>query len=424
MRRYRVVGGFVLMALAAVAHGGNGLNDIGYGSESGGMAGADIALARDSASFNTNPAGAVQIQGQVMDILIEPYSYLSTKHSDSIGNNEGPKNKYGSGAGGGYARRLKDRDVVVGFGLFVQGGAGFVYEDFTTPFGTEDTLSGLFGAVKIAPGISWKINEAWSVGASTGLLHSTARQKFFPKTSTPDIVTPEGTIPGFSGFRVDALSGVSANIKTGFQYRPNANWVLAGVYTSKGPIRLENGEVEVNIDGLGVVTYRDARQTGLAFAPEVSLGALYRPRPKLQLVADVTWLEWSSAMREVRLSADDPDNAGAPSNFEVVSPLDWDDQILLAFGATYQWSPALELRGGVSWAENPVPASTINPTFALIGETSISAGFSYALSPQWQLNLSGTYQPVVEVKYDSPPTGASKEKWEVTGWYITFSRRW
>lgn len=388
------------------------------------MAGADIALARDSASFNTNPAGAVQIQGQVMDILIEPYSYLSTKHSDSIGNNEGPKNKYGSGAGGGYARRLKDRDVVVGFGLFVQGGAGFVYEDFTTPFGTEDTLSGLFGAVKIAPGISWKINEAWSVGASTGLLHSTARQKFFPKTSTPDIVTPEGTIPGFSGFRVDALSGVSANIKAGFQYRPNANWVLAGVYTSKGPIRLENGEVEVNIDGLGVVTYRDARQTGLAFAPEVSLGALYRPQPKLQLVADVTWLEWSSAMREVRLSADDPDTAGAPSNFEVISPLDWDDQILLAFGATYQWSPALELRGGVSWAENPVPVSTINPTFALIGETSISAGFSYALSPQWQLNLSGTYQPVVEVKYDSPLTGASKEKWEVTGWYITFSRRW
>ena len=424
MRAYRCAFALLIACAAGTAQAGNGLNDIGYGAESAGMAGADIALARDSAAFNTNPAGAAQIHGQVLDLLLEPYSYLETKHSDSVGNDEGPKNKYGSGAGGGYARRLKGRDVVVGLGLFVQGGAGFVYEDFSTPFGNEDTLSGLFGAVKIAPGLAWKINEQWSVGASTGLLHSTARQKFFPSTSTPPTVTPEGTIPGFSGFRVDSLSGMSINIKTGFQYRPNANWVLAGVFTSKGPIRLENGEVEVKVDGLGVVTYRDARQTGLAFAQEVSVGALYRPQSRLQLVADVTWLDWSSAMREVRLSADNPDNANADASFEVISPLDWDDQILLAFGANYQWSPKIELRGGVSWAENPVPASTINPTFALIGETSISAGFSYAFGTAWRLNFSGIYQPSVEMKYLSPLTGASEEKFEVMGLYLNFSRRW
>lgn len=420
MRAYRgILAGAVLASAPAALQAGNGLNDVGYGAESAGMAGADIALARDSAAFNINPAGAAQIQGQVMDLLLEPYSYLGTKHSNSRGHDEEPVNKYGSGAGGGYARRLQGRGVVVGAGVFVQGGAGFVYEDFPTPVGTEDTLSGIFGSIKIAPGIAWKINEQWSVGAATGLMHSTARQKFFPKT----------TAPGFSGFRVDDLSGFSMNLKTGVQYRPRQDWVLAAVYTSKGPIRLENGKLQLNLsaeDGSSsrIVTYRDARHTGLAFAQEVSIGAMYRPEARWQLVADVTWLDWSSAMSLARLSARNPDDASAPDKVVLESPLDWDDQILGAIGATYQWSPQLELRGGVSWAENPVPDSTINPTFALTGETSISAGLSYVLGSQWKLNVSGTYQPVVKVKYDSPLTGESKERWEVVGFYINFSRRW
>lgn len=418
MRACRVVAVLSMSCAAFAAWAGNGLNDIGYGSESGGLAGADIALARDTTAFNTNPAGAAQIQGQILDLLLEPYSYLGTEHSDSLGNDDGPVNKYGSGAGGGYARRLKAHDVVIGAGLFFQGGAGFVYEDFKTPAGTEDTLSGLFGSIKIAPGVAWKINERWSVGASTGLMYSTARQKFFPRTSAP----------GFSGFRVDDLSGVSMNVKMGFQVRPAQDWVLAAVYTSKGPIRLDNGKLKLNLTdeegGSSIVTYRDARQTGLAFAQEVSVGALYRVQPKWQIVADVTWLDWSSAMSSARLSASNPDDANAPARLALESPLDWDDQILGAVGATYQWSPQLELRGGVSWAENPVPESTINPTFALTGETSISAGMSYVLGPQWKLNFSGTYQPPVKVKYDSPLTGASKETWECVGLYITFSRRW
>lgn len=416
IRPVRFVTLLLLASASAVAYAGNGLNDVGYGAESAGMAGADIALARDSAAFNTNPAGAAQIQGQVLDVLLEPYSYFGTTHEDALGNDGGPDNKYGAGAGGGYARRLEGRDVVLGVGVFFQGGAGFVYEDFNTPVMTQDTLSGLFGSIKIAPGAAWKINEQWSAGIATGLLYSTARQKFFPKTSAP----------GFSGFRVDDLSGVSINVKLGLQYRPARDWVLAAVYTSKGPIRLDNGKLQLNTtaDGGGIVTYRDARQTGLAFAQEVSLGASYRVQPKVLLVTDITWLDWSSAMRRARLSARDPDDPNAQATFSQDIPLDWDDQILCAIGATYQFSPELELRGGVSWAENPVPASTLNPTFALIGETSISAGASYVIGKTWRLNVSGTYQPTVTAKYDSALTGASKETWQVGGLYITFSRRW
>lgn len=45
----------------------NGINLIGFGAESTLMAGADIAVARDTSALNTNPVGLTQIRGQAFD---------------------------------------------------------------------------------------------------------------------------------------------------------------------------------------------------------------------------------------------------------------------------------------------------------------------------------------------------------------------
>lgn len=394
---------------------GNGLNDIGYGSESSSMAGIDLALARDSAALNTNPAGLTQIENQVLDVLLEPYSYIGVRHKDAFGNDVAPENKEGAAAGGGYARRIPGTNLVAGVGLFFQGGAGFVYE-LDTPFGARDELSSLFGSLKIAPGLAWQIDERWSVGGSVGVLYSSARQKVYFETSTES----------FSGLRIDDLAGLSANVKLGLQYRPTPAWVLAAAYTSEGPIRLEDGTMRINNTGStgGFLNYRDVRVRGLAFAQELGIGARYHVNPRWSVVGEINWLDWSSAMKSTTLTARNPDVRGAPPRLIVETPLKWRDQYVFGLGTIYQWTPATELRAGLSFGRNPVPDETLSPTFALIGDTSICAGFQHKLGPLWNLAVSAVYQPPIEQDYVDPLLGRSSERWEVTGAYITFSRRW
>lgn len=415
MSVYRALPPLCLMLFASSTMAGYGLNDVASGPESAGLAGADIALARDSFAINTNPAGLTQIDGQVVDLMVEPFVTLGRGHRDQIGNNSGIDNRLNLVVGGGYARRLPN-DLVAGIGLFVQGGTGFTYDAFATPFGGRDQLSSVAGSIKLAPGLGWAINPQWRVGFAAGLLYSTADQKVFPSTSTPE----------FSGYRIDDLAGVSGNIKLGVQYRPTADWVLAATYTSKAPIRLQDGNARVNNTGSGgaLVTYGDARLNGLAFAAELGLGARHQINPRWTLVGELTWVNWSSAMQSARLLARNPDDPAAAPTFAVDTPLDWRDQYLINLGVLYQWSGDTELRFGGNYGRNPVPDRTLSPLLALTPETTVAAGMSHQFTQQWQANATAVYQPPVRVHYDSPLTGPSSEETGVIVLYLSLSRRW
>ncbi|PPK78234.1 hypothetical protein B0F87_101616 [Methylobacter tundripaludum] len=64
----RLSGVALLFALFnPLAFATNGINLIGFGTESTLMGGADIAVARDTSALNTNPAGLTQIHGQAFD---------------------------------------------------------------------------------------------------------------------------------------------------------------------------------------------------------------------------------------------------------------------------------------------------------------------------------------------------------------------
>ncbi|MGQ0698407.1 MAG: OmpP1/FadL family transporter [Panacagrimonas sp.] len=414
-------GRFVALSLVLATCGvraGNGLNDIGYGAESAALASADLGLARDTSAINTNPAGLTQIKTQMFDVLIEPYAYTGNRHTDELGNDAAPNNTFGVAAGGGYARRLAGTNVVVGLGLFAQGGAGLVYKDLITPFTeTHDEISGLAGSFKVAPAIAWQLNDRWSVGGALGVLYSTSRQKFFPNTSTPE----------FQGFRADGLSGVSVNAKVGVQFRPSPDWVIGAAYTSKAPIRLEGGSVTVNNTGTGggFVRYRDAEQTGLSFAQDFGVGVLYRVNPRWAVVADATWVDWSSALKSTRLRATNPDDPSAKPVFDPpAAPLNWRDHTLFSTGTIYQWTPATELRAGYSYARDPTSTEDLNLTLAINAESTITGGFAHQLSPLWLLSVSAAYQPSEKDRYENPLTGASSERWAAAALYITFSRRW
>src|SRR3546814_10415953 len=66
----------------------NGLNDIGYGAESAGMAGADLAVTGDPSALNINPAGLARIDNHAFNLGIEPFYFIDNHHRDQFGNDQ------------------------------------------------------------------------------------------------------------------------------------------------------------------------------------------------------------------------------------------------------------------------------------------------------------------------------------------------
>ena len=114
----------------------NGINLIGFGAESIGMGGADLAVARDTTALNTNPAGLSQISNKRLDLYLAVANALDIRHEDMFGNNQTIDNEWANIADAGYAQQVGD--FTLGIGAFAQGGIGIVYKNLKTAFGTTD----------------------------------------------------------------------------------------------------------------------------------------------------------------------------------------------------------------------------------------------------------------------------------------------
>ena len=121
---------------------------------------------RDTAAMNLNPAGITQIPGNALDMYGGIIYPVSVAHRDRFGNDLEVWNRRAYLGGGGFTHRLGDGPVTVGIGLFGQGGAGNVYKNVVTPFGTSDELSSLLRIAKITPTVAYRFDDKLSLGLS------------------------------------------------------------------------------------------------------------------------------------------------------------------------------------------------------------------------------------------------------------------
>src|SRR3546814_8821195 len=108
-----------------------------------------------------------------------------------------------------------------------------------------------------------------------------------------------------------ALPICSASGNIGFQYRLASNWVIAGAYTSKTPIRLKGGTATFNYEAMdqGRVVYHDTSLMGLSIAQEAGIGIWFRPTRSWLIAAEINWLDWKNALSGVHLHASNPDRS-------------------------------------------------------------------------------------------------------------------
>lgn len=420
----------LLVAISPSAFAGHGLNVIGVGTESLGMAGADFAVSRDTSAVNINPAGLTQLDRNATDASLEPFHTGRLGHSDSFGNDRNENDvPFGVIVSASHARPLQRwPGLVFGIGLFAQGGTGFSYENMSNVFGTKDDLSSIFGVFKLATGLGWKVNERWSLGANFGLSYASARQKFFPNTSVaPD---PETFPDGFFGLRFDGGQSIAPNYKLGLQYRATPTVTLGAVYNSKITLDLDGATLTVNYEslGLGRVEYRDAELTGFALPQELGVGLGWQATPRWLIATEVNWLDWSNALKSTRLRARRPSGETLPTELQTIDlrqDLNWKDLYAVAIGTAWMYDAKTVLRAGYDRVNNPVPRETSSPLLNVFAKNEITLGFSRVLDEHRTFGFALQWQLPETVRYTNRnlPFGENaREHYEVIG--LIFSLAW
>jgi long-chain fatty acid transport protein len=432
-RRLRLgPGPFLLLATAAALFSGaavasNGLNLVGFGAESLGLGSADIAVARDANAVNINPAGLTQIQGTRFDGYLVPFYSFNFKHTDANNDNYDIDNPFGIFASAAYARQALHPNLRVGIGLFASGGTGVTFKDLTTAFGTRDEYSAVLAITKIASAVAWKVDDKLSVGLGVNMTYAATRQKLFPDTSSAG-TDPDSAADDFYGLRIDGANGVSWNARVGLQYKPAETLTLGLSYASETDVNLRNGTATFNFTAIGLdkVKYRDAKVEGFALAQELGAGFAWQFDPRWMLAAELTWLDWSHALRDATLSARLPENEAAPATVGFAQALDHKDQYVVGLGLEYKLSDRTVLRGGVNIARNPIPDRTLTPTLNLTADGEIAAGFAHRLLNGWEFSSTMQVQGPKHERYDNPqqPLGPSIADYGVIAFTLQMGRSW
>ncbi|HLF87290.1 MAG TPA: outer membrane protein transport protein, partial [Nitrospiria bacterium] len=382
---FNLILSLVSLSLIQIAYATNGLNLIGFGSESNGIGGADIAVSDDFSSMNINPAGLSRIRLREAGLSI---SYLKPNLDH---------NGFGVTTSGeddpillpdfGTAYRLKDSPVTIGIGLFTQGGVSTDFKDIPTPFGGTDRSSSFIRHTKITPSVAYQVSDRTSFGIAANISYLDTALRLFPNIPSGFETNDRCSDSLGLGAPGSCAWGIGYGARVGLLYAVNKVVSVGATYNSPIRFDLSDGDITFNLSGLGDVRY-DAEIEGIEWPQEAGIGISVTPAKRLIVSFDIVWINWNGALNTVTINATNPDNQAAPPNITVPLKFDWRDQYVFAIGIQYMPASSLTLRGGYNFGRNPVPTETLTPLAPLIVEQHFTAGAEYALTKGVDLGLS------------------------------------
>ena len=404
------------------AQASNGMNLIGFGAVSISMGGADLAVTDSAAAMNINPAGIGWCIEPQLDIGAGFFN-PSLTHTDMLGNNEDDSLDRVPVPFIGYVHPVGD--LTLGIGMFFQGGLGVEYKNLVTPFAAiagsgmfppgffgrselpmTDTVKTELAHAKFTPALAWRANEKVTLGATLNVSYAQAEMMFLPETSLLADFNMSG-IPGdapgemFAGLHIDGVSTWAYGLRLGLQYK-DGPLQLGFSYSTETDLEFDGGTMTMNLTalGLGKVRY-DAMMKNFAWPQQAGGGFGYRINPKWLVAADLDWINWSSAIETITITATNPDHPMAPPSREVMMPMGWDDQWVYAIGFEVNPNDDWTIRFGFNHGDTPIRAELSRPQFPAIAEDHVTAGFGYS-SGQWVFDVGFEYVPEAEMTNNNP----------------------
>ncbi len=352
------------------------------------------AAAEDASTVWFNPAGMMKLDGNqivVVGHFIKPDSTFTNQGST---HGDGTTEILGSNGNDAYPPAFVPNFYWVTaiseemkFGLGINAPFGLVSDYDDTWVGRYHGVLSDLKVVDINPSLALQLNEKVSVGIGLNIMlvdvSLTSAIDFGAVFNSP------GTVDGFADLQGDNLDGIddlAYGLNIGLMYDITPKTTLGLAYRS-----------EVDIDVTGTAKFKVPPSaapilSAIPFQPSGGLKAsitlpqsfsvsIAHDYGKLKVLADVTWVGWSS-FDELRIRYDDP---GQP---DTVTTEDWDDIFRYSIGVDLQYSDKVTLRTGMAYDETPMPsAERTTPRIPDNNRTWLSFGATYIINPEFTVDI-------------------------------------
>jgi len=361
-----------MLLVVSNAFATNGMRMIGFGAVQNSMGGASAGANLDAASVLTNPAGIQSLGGRVDfgATYFNPTVKLDTDFNMMPTSTEYTSDKKASPIPALGLVVPINSDMSFGLGAYGVSGMGVDYD-----LGSFGLLYTNYTNMRFAPGISYKVNDMISIGATLNIMYATMEYSMNNNgTQMADMAS--------SAFGIGATIGVTV--------KPADIITIGLVYETKS--NFQDFKFNQYVQGVGV------EQNTMEFDQPMSatIGLGLKPVTGLVLAFDVQWIRWSETNGN-----DLPEFSGSTTgdgNFD----MQWDDQIVYKFGLQYEVLPVLKIRAGVNYGKMPLSednaaALQANMFFPAVSEWHFTAGAGIKLTDKLAVDLGYMYSPEAKV---------------------------
>ena len=392
---------------ATMLYATNGDNMIGVGTQSRAMGGTGVGIGVGTDSVFRNPAWIVDMKGFNA-------SFGATAFMPDVKAKVGPMPMAGNGQSGtskadfsiipsvSHSDHISD-DLAYGVGMFGVSGMGADYRNEDPNKGLANMRTSL-QYMRFVPSISYKV-ENWRLGVGLSLAYGALNLSAL----TPN--NPMDPTQGYAqrGGGVSEDYGVGGQVGIGYYVMPGLT--LGAYYQTQIDTEYED-VFDFNNDGV----YEDMK---LSQPAEAGIGIGYSD----------SYYGYTVSLDYRRIFWSDADGYDA---------FQWDDQDVIALGASYQVNGDLVLRAGYNYAKSPLNNKTFKPAsvagvpfqafniayfntlgFPAYTESHITAGFSYELTNTTGIDLAVVYAPEVTESQAAtqmtPALEASNQQTSVSG---------
>jgi long-chain fatty acid transport protein len=254
-------------------------------------------------------------------------------------------------------------------------------------------------AARSAFGIGVYLGPKLAIGATLGAVYNRNR------LDTAYIFQLHPALRGLKT-RLDLeTSGVGWNGTFGVIYQPVRSLGISVAYKTRTAIPT-NGVAEGTLDrqfeaaGLNArPDYRYDARVDNTLPQSVAAAANWRVNPRLKLIGQLDWVNWSGAFRTLPVTLTRGNNADINGLLgeDVIRdgvPLDWRDQFVMRAAVETPLSDNLWFRAGTFFTQNPVPRSTLTPLTGAIMKSAVSTGLGWRKGA-WTADFGYAFNPPV-----------------------------
>jgi long-chain fatty acid transport protein len=354
-------------AFALVEHGASGLGNAYAGA---------AAAAEDASTVWWNPAGMARLpRGRHLAIagsMISPSTEFSNGASVAPGIR--PLGSEGGDAGDtAFVPSLfftMDFSPRLNFGLGVSVPFGLSTEYSADWIGRFQGIKSEIKTINVNPAVSYKVSDTLSLGF--GLNYQNAE---IETLTAVNLGAAEGTnrlkVDDDSwGFNAGVLFNITSATRLGVHYRSSIDYKLEGTTTFSAVVPSSGARLDVKTPA------------------SLSFSGAHRLNDRVELLADLTWWEWSK-IKTVPVVRTDGPLAGATAGSFV---FDFDDSWRASIGANYRLDNAWTLKVGAAYDQTPVPnAETRTVRLPDSDRYWLSAGAKYQITRAGAIDVGYTF---------------------------------